>query len=274
MKKTVMILVMALLCILSSCDGGWYAGDIGSNSQVQPQEPEASESTEDVGGSETEDPAVPPDGEEETEQEEGIAGEVDEPAVSIRAPQVTLMGFKRPSGDAVVAMSKPDNATVFYTTDGSDPRESNGYRVNYNRNEYTQHYSLNRIASGVIVNAGCIINAVAYKDGIYSKVVTFEVPTEIMMRNPTIIVKGVTSDGATVVSMHSNDPEAYIYYTTDGSNPSPGNGDVYSYDEYTYIVDGSSIVGGIKVWSGTTVKAMAKNTYNGNESGVSVLTLE
>lgn len=194
------------------------------------------------------------------------------PSVTVSAPSIMFRGFQKPSRNAVITISIPDGATVYYTTDGSSPTSENG--INYNRREYTVTYGNNHISSGVVVSTGCTVKAVAYKDGGYSSVASLKIPTEITISTPSISIRGTTSSDRVVVSMSCNDPEAYIYYTYDGSDPTPGCSTPYSYASYTYTVDGNRIVQGITVSHGTTVKAIAYNSYSEHVSGIATKYVE
>ena len=173
----------------------------------------------------------------------GNPGNTDAPSIDQpETPVEPLMfrGFQKPSRDAVITISIPDGATVYYTTDGSTPTSENS--INYNRREYTETFGNNHIASGVVVPAGCEVKAVAYKNGGYSRVVSMKIPTEITINAPSISIRGTTSSDRVVVSMSCNDPEAYIYYTYDGTDPTLGCSRPYSYSSLAYTVDGNRIV--------------------------------
>lgn len=92
-------------------------------------------------------------------------------------------------------------ATIYYTTDGSNPKTSNT-RIQYN--------SLNPIS----VAKTTTIKAYAEKDGVQSDVA--EAKYTLKVANPYI-----NSENSPTVSIHcSGTSNASIYYTTDGTDPS------------------------------------------------------
>lgn len=267
------MLMVILGCMLISCsmDGSNPEDMTDKPSEEQPStpsEPETPTGPENPTNPETpeiEEPTIPdtPSEEDPSDSQETVV---------ISTPHITFRGFQRPSRDAVISISKPENATVYYTTDGSIPTAENG--INYNRRESVLSYGLNHIGSGVSVPAGCEVKAVAYMNGHYSSVSSMIVPTEISIASPTISIRGTTSGDKVVISLYSNDPEAYIYYTFDGTEPTPGCSRPYSYSSLAYTVDGNRIVEGIAVSHGTTVKAIAYNNYSDQKSGVSTKYIE
>ena len=261
MKRVFLSISLILMCLLASCsmDGGNPDGtDIpGIDQPETPVEPQPDPDT----------PSIP-----DKPEEPNDTPDEEQPSATVNAPSIMFRGFQKPSRDAVITISIPDGATVYYTTDGSTPTSENG--INYNRREYTVTYGNNHISSGVVVSAGCTVKAIAYKDGVYSRVVTMEMPVEITINAPSISIRGTTSSDRVVVSMSCNDPEAYIYYTYDGADPTPGCSRPYSYSSLAYTVDGNRIVEGIAVSHGTTVKAIAYNNYSGQTSGITTRYVE
>ena len=260
------------MCLLASCSMGGGNTDITDNPGTEqpstPPEPEIPA-----------EPDIPEDPQPDTDTpstpvtpEEPDTPAEEHPSVTVSAPSIMFRGFQKPSRDAVITISIPDGAIVYYTTDGSTPTSENG--INYNRREYTETFGNNHITSGVVVSAGCEVKAVAYKDGEYSRIVSMMIPTEITIKAPSISIRGTTSSDRVVISMSCNDPEAYIYYTYDGTDPIPGCSRPYSYSSYTYTVDGNRIVEGITVSHGTTVKAIAYNSYSDQTSGITTKYVE
>ena len=261
MKRTLLSISLILICLLASCsmDGG-NPGNTDPPGIDQPETPVEPQPDPDT-------PSTPdkPEEPEDTPDEE-------QPSVTVSAPSIMFRGFQKPSRDAVITISIPDGATVYYTTDGSTPTSENG--INYNRREYTETFGNNHIASDVVVPAGCEVKAVAYKNGGCSRVVSIKIPNEITINAPSISIRGTTSSDRVVVSMSCNDPEAYIYYTYDGTDPTPGCSRPYSYSSLAYTVDGNRIVEGIAVSHGTTVKAIAYNSYSEQTSGITTKHVE
>lgn len=112
------------------------------------------------------------------------------------------------SPDATITYNTPQSvelscttsgATIYYTTDGSDPKESN---------------TVSNYSNSISISKTTTIKAYAEKGGVQSDVV--EATYTLKVANPYI-----NSDNAPTVSLHcSGTPKATIYYTTDGTDPS------------------------------------------------------
>lgn len=121
------------------------------------------------------------------------------------------------------------DATIYYTTDGTDPDDSS--------TEYSTPIS--------ITTSGTVLKAIAYKDGMTESSVASATYT-IKPTKPTISAEGATvtisgSDGCT------------FYYTTDGTEPKTSS------TTYTAPFD---------LFADCTIKAIAYDTY-GNSSDAS-----
>lgn len=232
----VVVLLLLMTCILSSCDieiGG--QNDVDDIPNVEPP-------TEPV---------------EPTE---------------LHRPFISFYDFISPgTRTAALVMNSPDkDVEIYYTTDGSVPSKENGNE--YFKNKRTVHCGSNFI-SAVPVSAGAIVRAVAYKEGNYSAVTTFEVPTEPNLDNPSIVIRGETSRGSVVVAMKTNDSSADIHFTTDGSIPTLDS-PIYQNKKTTHILPGTKIVSGILVPHDTVVKAFANSTRYGLISDIVMLYIE
>ena len=112
--------------------------------------------------------------------------------------------FSTATGKATISTTTAFS-TIHYTTDGSTPSSTAG-------TEYTGPFD---------VTEETTINAIVTKNGFTnSHVITktiYQVATPIIQDN-----------GSNAVSITSETPGATIYYTTDGSNPSPSSSSVYS----------------------------------------------
>ena len=107
--------------------------------------------------------------------------------------------FSTPQENVTISCSTT-GATIYYTTDGSDPKTSNT-RIQYN--------SLNPIS----VAKTTTIKAYAEKDGVKSDVA--ENTYTLIVATPYI-----NTNNAPEVSIYCNGtPDATIYYTTDGTEP-------------------------------------------------------
>lgn len=133
---------------------------------------------------------------------------------------------------AEVAISVPTRATVYYTTDGSDPTsDSNVYSVPFT------------------VNATTTVKAIALKDGVYSEVAS---KTLTKLAAPTI--SGTTPFSETTDVTMTGPEGASIYYTTDGSTPTSGS-TAYS---GAITLSATTTVKAVSVKSGVTSAAASK----------------
>ncbi len=116
---------------------------------------------------------------------------------------------------------------IYYTTDGSNPKEQS----NSNRHEYTGQLTISETTTiKAVAVLGCIYSEIV--ENTYTKLpATPEITPASCTFNEPLTVTITAEDGAT------------IYYTTDGSVPSPENGTQYN--------------GAFTVSTTTTVKARA-----------------
>ena len=245
MRRIFLPMLIVLMCLLASCS---MAGNNPENTDnpgidkpSKPAEPET--------------PAEP----EEPEQ------------VPLSRPYISFIDFVNPGlEDAAVSMSTSEsNAEIWYTTDGSTPSEDNG--IEYNWNKRTLHCG-SLICKGVPVSAGCTVKAVTFKDGRYSEVVSFTVPSEPTLDPPTIFIWG--EDGnLVVISMQTNDSSATIYFTRDGSTPTTESM-IYSRQATQHILPENKVVTGTIASHGSTVKAFAYSTRYGLTSDITTVHID
>ena len=116
------------------------------------------------------------------------------------APEIV---YVEKDGDCIVSIDWPNSWTLFYTLDGSDPHE--------NGTEYERAIELKRSGAKNIK-----VVAIA-PDGRSSEVATFEIPAP----NPPIIspASGTVISSSVSVNIASDTPNATIYCTTDGTDP-------------------------------------------------------
>ena len=128
-----------------------------------------------------------------------------------------------------------EDATIYYTTDGTDPDDSS--------TKYSSPIS--------ITTSGTVLKAIAYKDGM----------TESSIRSATYTIKPnkptISAAGATVTI--SGDDGLTFYYTTDGSAPSNSS------TEYTAPFD---------LAEDCTIKAKAYDTYGNASDATSAFTFK
>ena len=201
-----------------------------------------------------------------------IPSEPEKPAEKLlRSPFISFFDFISPgtSRAALVMGGADKNATIYYTTDASTPTKENG--IDYDRDK-RQVICGNTGITAVPVGAGATVKAAAYKDGKYSAVTTFIVPSKPELDPPTIVVQGETSNGTVIISMKSNDPSATIYFTRDGSEPTM-NSLIYSRQSYQYIINNSAVTG-TTAGHGVTIKAFAYSTRYGLTSDITTMYIE
>lgn len=166
-------------------------------------------------------------------------GEPEAPAVAVETPAFSIVGGEVEEGTTVTISCATEGATIYYTTDGTEPTTSSA------------------VYSGAItVNSAMTIKAMAAKEGNYtdSEVAsaTFTIKAREVVATPVISPAGGEVEEGTTVTISCATSGATVYYTTDGTTPTTSSA-VYS--------------GAITVNSAMTVKAMAaKNGYYTNSA--------
>ena len=123
-----------------------------------------------------------------------------------------------------------------------------------------------------LLAAGCTVKAVTFRDGRYSDVVSFQVPSEPTLDPPTIFIRG--EDGnLVVISMQTNDSSATIYFTRDGSTPTTESM-IYSRQATQHILPENKVVTGTIASHGSTVKAFAYSTRYGLTSDITTVHID
>lgn len=245
MKWTISILCIVLSLLVFSCSmDGEKPGGMDNSTIDQPTSPAEPET---------------PAGTEDSEQ------------VSVSRPYISFVDFINPGTYSVALLmnTAEDNAKIYYTTDGSIPSEDNGSE--YYRNK-RQFMCGSTIITAVPVSAGCTVKAVTFKDGRYSEIVSFRVPSMPTLDPPTIYIRG--EDGnRVVISMQTNDSAATIYFTRDGSTPTTESM-IYSQQATQHILPGDKIVTGTMASHGSTVKAFAYSTRYGLTSDITTVYID
>ena len=245
MKKPLTILFI-LICLLASCsmDGG-NSDDTDNPGLDQPTNP-----------NEPETPAGP-----------------EEPVQApLSRPNISFVDFIDPGtrSAAIVMTTSEQNAEIWYTTDGTTPSEDNGIEYSWNKRQVICGRT---VVTAVPVFSGSIVKAVTFKDGRYSEVVSFTVPSEPTLDPPTIFIRGETASGTVIISMQTNDSVAWIYFTKDGSTPTRDSM-VYQNQSTTHVLPGNKIVSGTTASHGSTVKAFAYSTRYGLTSDITPLYID
>lgn len=150
----------------------------------------------------------------------------DIPVFTVSNPVIAPAGGTFNSPQVVQATCSTEGSTIYYSTDGSDPKTGG---IVYN--------------GPITVNQSGTLKIVAKAQGVYSGVVTvnFTINTAI----PTILPNGGTFDSIQTITLECPTAGALIYYTTDGTDP----------DVNSTLYDGP-----FQLASNCTVKAMAVKT--------------
>lgn len=171
-------------------------------------------------------------------------GEPEAPAVAVETPAFSIAGGEVEEGTTVTISCATEGATIYYTTDGTEPTTSSA------------------VYSGAItVNKAMTIKAMAAKEGNYtdSEVAsaTFTIKAREVVATPVISPAGGEVEEGTTVTISCATSGATVYYTIDGTTPTTSSA-VYS--------------GAITVNSAMTVKAMAAKSGYYTNSGVATAT--
>ena len=169
---------------------------------------------------------------------------------SVKAPVITPEGgtfltSETPSVTVSISCGT-DGATIYYTTDGTEPSATNG-------TAYTESFT---------VNTTTTVKAVAVKDGESSSVVSQTYNFTDVLIDPVVFspIEG-TYSGAQTLEMFSVNQNAKIYYTTDGSTPSATNGTLYSSSDVINLAVGNTYNFKAIAVVGDNCSAITEGTY-------------
>ncbi|HEX2927134.1 MAG TPA: chitobiase/beta-hexosaminidase C-terminal domain-containing protein, partial [Ruminiclostridium sp.] len=166
------------------------------------------------------------------------------------APIAAPAGGTYTSAQTVALTSTTSGASIYYTTDGSEPT------------------SLSTLYTGPInVNANTVIKAIAVKEGMKDSEVTaysytIDIPQTNRVQMPTASPAGGTYSSAQSVTLSSTTSGASIYYTTDGSEPTTASA-IYA---GPIAVNSSKIIKAIAVKEGMNNSEVASFSYTINSS--------
>jgi LruC domain-containing protein len=132
----------------------------------------------------------------------GVAAAKFEKMKKVATPTISPNGGKFESSVVVTLADTCKDATIYYTTDGSDPTESS--------TKYTAPFTLTKSA---------VVKARAYNEGCWEPSDIAQARFEIYVATPTISPNGGTFEGSQMVTLSCSTPTATIYYTTDDSTP-------------------------------------------------------
>jgi Legume lectin domain/Chitobiase/beta-hexosaminidase C-terminal domain len=154
---------------------------------------------------------------------------------------------------SVTITDSTSGATIYYTRDGSQPSTSS--------TKYT---------GAITVNTTETISAVASATGFLTSAVakqTYTLQTQTLA--PTFNPPGGSYTSAQTVTISDATPNSQIYYTTDGSTPSPGAGTTTLYSG-ALSIRASTVVNAIATASGLSQSPLASATYTINIGGTGI----
>jgi AraC-like DNA-binding protein len=159
--------------------------------------------------------------------------------------QVAAPAFSPPAETYTqpIAISTPTpNATIRYTTDGSNPSQTNG-------TVYT---------TAITLTASTTIKAIAYEAGYTDSAIA---SASYTVSSGTVATPSFSPPAGTYtqpITISTTTPNATIRYTTDGSNPSQTNGTIYT---TAITLTASTTIKAIAYEAGYTDSAIASGTY-------------
>ena len=176
----------------------------------------------------------------------------------VSTPSFSPFGGTFASAQSVSISSATSGASIYYTTNGTDPACGVG----------TQY------SSPISVSTGTTVKAIACMSGMGDSNIAQAsyVISMSTVANPVLLPAAGTYASATSVAMSSGTSGATIYYRTDGVNPACGSGTVYS---SAVTFSSSTTFKSIACKSGmadssviTSVYKIKKFTYQGDEGWI------
>lgn len=119
---------------------------------------------------------------------------------SIKKPTITV--YKSYGGKKIKLETETSGATIYYTTNGSDPTK--------NSTKYNDTFMLEKSAT---------IKTVAYKGGKYSTIKSRDVEVTQCEAPTSDMDEGRQYTDSVKITLSCTTPDSRIYYTTDGSDP-------------------------------------------------------
>jgi Legume lectin domain/Chitobiase/beta-hexosaminidase C-terminal domain/Bacterial lectin len=166
-------------------------------------------------------------------------------AASPAATPVLNPGGESFSGSVSVTITdSTPGASIYYTTDGSTPTTSS--------KKYT---------GPVTISISQTINAIASASGFLQSPVaseTYNLLTQVLSPNFSPVAGSFTTPQQVTIS--SDTPGAKIYYTTDGSTPTPGSGSTVLYSS-AITISSTTTIKAVATLVGLTISPVSAATY-------------
>ena len=162
---------------------------------------------------------------------------------TVATPTFSPMGGSVPAGSTIIISCDTAGATIYYTTDGSEPDESSTV-----------------YADGVTVGTTAFtLKAYAAKENMLDSATVSENYTVAMdmVATPVISPNAGAVNKGTEVSITCETAGAEIHYTTDGTNPTASS-PVYS---AAFVINAATTVKAIGIKSGMTTSNIASAIY-------------
>ncbi len=165
-------------------------------------------------------------------------------------PVISPAGQSFTGSLSVTITDSTSGATIYYTTDGSTPTTSS--------TKYT---------GAIAVSTTETISAIASATGFVTSAVgqqAYTLQTQALM--PTFSPPAGSYSSAQTVTISDASPSSQIYYTTDGSTPSPGVGTTKLYST-ALAISATTTINAIATANGLTNSPVASSTYTISTGG-------
>ena len=168
-------------------------------------------------------------------------------------PVISPVGQSFTGTLSVTITDSTSGATIYYTTDGSTPTTSS--------TKYT---------GAITVSTTETISAIASATGFVTSAVakqTYTLQTQALM--PTFSPAAGSYSSAQTVTISDASPSSQIYYTTDGSTPSPGAGTTKLYST-ALTISATTTINAIATATGLSNSPVASSTYTISPVGTGI----
>ena len=165
-------------------------------------------------------------------------------------PVISPVGQSFTGSLSVTITDSTSGATIYYTTDGSTPTTSS--------TKYT---------GAITVSTTETISAIASATGFVTSAVakqSYTLQTQALM--PTFSPAAGSYSSAQTVTISDASPSSQIYYTTDGSTPSPGAGTTKLYSA-ALTISATTTINAIATATGLSNSPVASSTYTISTGG-------